>query len=262
MANPPVVNTPSSDLLSSFIDRALMQPDAQHPALLPMQPVLRHSQAEMGALIGSIDQSDGLKHARAKAGGADAVHDHWHQFVHDSLRALSRHPEAAISLAATAVLGAIYPDGLGRVIQASYEAQAARGLTLSRRLAHPQVKTAIATLTPEMPRLPEYLQTLLTASQDLGEALVALDAFHVDKAGKAYNPRLFEARVRAHKLFATFAEVVQNVAYPSDSEDDARARTALLGPYHRFLNASRGAATSEGDEAEPTSPDSGTQPTA
>jgi len=235
----PVVNVPPADLVKSFIDRALAAPQAQHPALIGLHPALRAASAEVADNIGAAERQTELDAARAVCREHDGAYDRAQSFVFYTLQGFMRHPDKALVDAARHVFATFFPEGLAAVTQASFEAQAALALTLEKRLAQAGVQGALTALSAELPKLSGYLTDVIGHALALGEALGAVDAFYVDKAGRASNPKLFAARARAHQLFATFVDVVETVAYPTESAEDAQARAALLGPYHRFLGATR-----------------------
>ena len=235
----PVVNVPPADLIKSFIDRALATPQAQHPALVGLHPSLRAASTEVANNIGVAERQTELDAARAVCRDEDARYDGAQTFAFHTLQGFMRHPDKTVADAARHVFATFFPEGLAAVTQASFEAQAALALTLEKRLGQAGVQSALATLSAELPKLSSYLSDIIGHAKALGEALLAVDAFYVDKAGRASNPKLFAARARAHQLFATFADVVETVAFPTESAEDAQARAALLGPYHRFLGATR-----------------------
>lgn len=248
----PVVNVPPADLVKSFIDRALEAPQSQHPALVGLHPSLSAASADIAATIGVAERQTELDVAKATCREHDAAYDRAQTFVFHTLQGFMRHPDKAIADAARHVFETFFPEGLAAVTQVAFEVQAALALTLEKRLAQPKVQAALTTLASELPRLETHLAAVIRHAKALGDALKVVDAFYVDKAGRAANPKLFAARVRAHQLFATFAEVVETVAYPNESSSDAQARAALLGPYHRFLGASRARPKSDDAPEAPT----------
>ncbi len=250
----PVVNVPPADLIKSFIDRALASPYANHSVLVGLHPPLMSASADVAANIGTSELQTELDAARAACGEHDKSYDGAQGFVFYTLQGFLRHPEQALRDAARHIVETFFPEGLGAVTQAAYEAQAALALTIEKRLAQPKVQAALAVLVSELPKLSTYLTNVIQHAKALGQALSVVDAFFVDKAGRASNPKLFASRTRAHQLFATFADVVATVAYPSESSEDAQARAALLGPYHRFISATRSRPASDAPAPEPAQP--------
>lgn len=233
MANAPAVNTPSADLIKSFIERALKHAAAQHPILTPLHPALIAAVAGIVQSIGVNEQATPYEAARLVARGGDEVFDETNRFAVMLLEAFQHHPDEGMRAAAAYLLSLLYPDRLA-IVMAAWEIEAASANTFSKRLEAAPTQAHVATLATEVPKIGAHLQRVVTTAQALGQALEALDAFEVDDAGRPLNPKLFEARVQAHKLFASFAEMVETFAYPDDSPDHAKARTALLGPYRRF----------------------------
>lgn len=241
MANP-TVNVPPAELIKSFILRALKSHYAEHPMLVVLKPPLMAAVARLDLHIGGAEKGTAHGEARAKARDADGLFDANNRFAVLLLEALAAHPEPSISQSANYLLTHLFPERLA-VTQRAFELQAASGEVFAKRLAQPQAQASLATLTREVPRLGEHLQAIVSAAQALGTALEALDGVYVDKAGRPVDPELFKARTEAHRLFARFVDVVETFAYPDSSAEHAQARTALIGPYSRFLTANLGGST-------------------
>lgn len=232
----PTVNVPPAELMKSFIERALKSPYADHTMLVVLKPPLLAAVVRMDGLIGGTEKGTAYDTARANTRAADETFDNANRFGVKLLEALAAHPDGVIRGAAEYLLAYLFPERLA-VIQLAFELEAASATSFAKRLAQPQAQASIATLTAEVPKLADHLQAVVQAALALGQALEALDGVLVDKAGRPIDPALFAARSNAQHLFARFVDVVETFAYPDDTPDHAQARTALIGPYRRFLSA-------------------------
>lgn len=247
----PTVNVPPAELMKSFIQRALKSPYADHTMLVVLKPPLLAALARIDQHIGGVEKGTAYADARARARDADQVFDDRNRFAVRLLEALAVHPDASVSQAANYLLGHLFAERLA-VTQRAFELEAASGEVFAKRLGQPQAQASVAVLATEVPKVGEHLEAIVSAAQALGAALEGLDGVLVDKAGRPVDPELFKARTEAHRLFARFADVVETFAYPDDSPEHAQARTALIGPYHRFLTANLGgtkAASEPADDA-------------
>lgn len=244
MANAPTVNVPPAELLMSFIERAFKSPYSHHEMLAVLKPPLMAVASRIDARLGGIEKSTTYEAARVAVRGADEGFDGANRFALLLLEALAFHPDEACRKAATYLAALLFPERLA-VIQLSFELEAASGATFAKRLAQSQAQAAVTTLAAVVPDLGKFLQAIISAASALGAALEALDAELVDKAGRPTDPELFAARTQAHRLFSRFADVVETFAYPDDTPEHIQARTALIGPYRRFLAAGIGRGDSE-----------------
>lgn len=243
-------NVPSAEQLLRLAHGAL-----RHEALFS-PPVLAPWQELLAAVVRQLDEAiapkarlTGLAAARATAGAADAEFDRAHRFLNSLLSAFTFSSVEAERAAATLCLASLYPDKLS-VVNTSYADEVASGPTFAKRLSLPAVQSALATLAQAVPGLSTGGQAVVAAAAALGHALDGVDALLVDDAGQAASG-LFEARVKAHQQFALFAQVVSNAAYPEDTPEHKAARTALIGPYLRYLASGASPRTAPPAFAEP-----------
>ena len=236
MADRPIVNTPGADQLVRLISGAL-RPDHLFatPVLVPWRELLTGVEAHLDAAIAPRVKQVGVSAARAAATAADGEHDRSHRFFYGLVNAFLSAPEPAQQAAAALVLATLYPDKLV-IVNAAWADEVAAGPTFGKKLALPEVTTALGTLASEVPHLRAAADAVVSAAAALGRALDQVDAVLVDDAGKA-SSELFMVRVQAHQQLALFGQIVSNVAYPSDSPEDKAARLALIGPYLRYLAA-------------------------
>ena len=230
------VNTPSADLMISFLDRVVASPYAQHVTLAPLLPLLARKRAELAALVGTYDGNPDFQKARVRARAADATLDEQHRLVAGLLEALDHHPDPVVRDAARALRTLLYPDGLA-ITQASFEVGAASGTSYAKRIGSEGARAAVATLSPELPKLAAHLAAVVTLAAALGDALTALEGVRVDDAGRPVNPALFDVRTEAQAALGRFLTVVDTFAYPGDDAAHRQAREALGGRYRRFLGA-------------------------
>jgi len=245
MANAPSVNVPPADLIMSFIERALKSPYADQAILVVLKPKLQAAVTRIEERLGGAQKNPEHDRAKGTTRARDGDFDDANRFAVLLLEALVKHPEEAVRDAAAHLLALLFPERLA-VIQLAFELEAASGATFAKRLEQTRAKAAIATLAGVFPAVATHLAAIVSTAKALGEALEALDAFMVDKAGRPLDPELFAARTDAHRLFARYIEVVDTFAYPDDSPEHNQARAALAGPYRRFLSANlRGEAGAE-----------------
>lgn len=236
MADRPIVNTPGADQLVRLLRGALKhEPLFAPPVLVPWRELLTATVARLDAAIAPRVKQVGVPAARAAATAADGEHDRAQRFCYGLLAAFQSAPDPAQQAAAALALATLYPDKL-LVVNAAWADEVAAGPTFGKKLALPEVATALGTLAPEVPHLRRAAEAVVSAAAALGRALDQVDAALVDDAGKA-SSELFMVRVQAHQQLALFGQVVSNVAYPSDSPEDKAARLALIGPYLRYLAA-------------------------
>lgn len=228
------MNVPPADLLKSLIDRAFKSPYAQHPMLSVLKPPIEAAVARIDSLLGGAEKGTSFEVAKKNANAADEVYDKANRFAVLMLEALANHRDEAVRGAASYLLNLLFPERLS-VIQLAYELEAASGATFAKRLAQPQAQASVATLQAVVPGIAQDLGAIVDAASGLRAALEVLDAQLVDKAGRPLDPKLFQARTDAHRLFARFVDVVETFAYPDDTAEHAQARAALIGPYRRFL---------------------------
>lgn len=234
MATSPTVNTPPAELLVSFLQRANGQPVYFAPELLaPWRAKIQATIERLEGLIAPRAKAQRVSLARAATTAADTVHDRRHRHSYDLITAFLSADDATHVKAAELLLATLYPDKLKPIIGASYEVEAAAGPTFAKKLALPDVRDAVAALSPELPGLAAKLAAIVEAAAALGRTLAALNESYVDETGRP-DSELFEARTEAQKVMSTFARVVEAV-YPGETPADRAARVALIGPYLRFL---------------------------
>jgi len=209
------------------------------PAIVAVLLDLDRSEAVITALLSGRPLDTTRSAAEERVRGADREHDLWHRYGHGFLTHLAQSaPDPAVRQAAEQLLELLFPNGL-TVINRPYEVEVAAATQLEARLTNPTVVAGLATLAPIVPELPQILTRATAAGRALGEALAAVRAFDVDRAGNPFDPALFRARTDAVVWWSAFVTLVE-ATYRGDAPANAAAREALLGPWRRLTAVSAG----------------------
>jgi len=233
MASTPAYNVPSADFLKRILRHAFASESSKHPVLAPTMPALHAADEALDAATTTTISTE-FATAKLVANAKDEVFDDLNRMAIGLLEALRFHRDEGIRAAALYLLTLLFPDRLA-VVNLSWTLEAASASSFELKRANATTQQHVATLAPILPTLDQCLKDIVAAAEDLGRAIDVLDGFETDKAGRPVNPKLFEARNEAHRLFAAFANSVETFAFPSESPEDRRARADLLGAYRRFL---------------------------
>lgn len=210
---------------------------AARPRLAPFVADFESVVAQLRQVLSIPEGQDTLlDELRAQARGWDTEHDDGHRSFVRLLEACALRGTSTQRAAVAGALAALYPNGLG-VVNLSFAEEVGATQVLAERSKAPDVQAGLAVVQTDVPGAATWIDRIVTAGQELGKSLDAIDErlaliAGTPKGGGANYIRALNASRRAWSYFLTTVNYELKAGVPEDDE----LRELLVGPYLRELD--------------------------
>lgn len=202
----------------------------ERPALAPLVPALQAMSDALAEALAPPDLGDpDIVALKNSARALDASHDDAHQALRDVVRAVAMHIGDGEGLIERG-LSALYPDGFSFLYDA-WASEVVHTAAFANRLELPAVKTMLALVRNEVPRIDEWVRDCIKHGEQLGVVLDQIEA-RAGEIGGSNKARVFETRMRARAEW-NYLLATLDLRFPAGDPDNDALRAKFLAGWER-----------------------------